>query len=484
MRTICLNTKSLQKISGDLKKGILAVRAEVAISLINPSCEEILKYNSEELIGKNDMKLSNPEEEIIENISTLQKKKKALESYSKQLEDKVQHRTHELMATIQKLVQTNLNLEEQLLITDIAKKEALTSKILTSKIAKYFPRGLILVIDKNLNVQFVEGEALDKLRIREKIYEGLDIHHIDLFSKYRKILIKENILKTLSGQHLSFEIKYKKYYFSVNTTPLYGDNGEVISALHVYNDISDQKNMEFGFQNALIKEKELNDLKSRFISMASHEFRTPLSAILTSAILIGKQNTESTGHTSEKYVEQIERNVNHLTVILNDFLSLSKIEEGEVEAFPQLFDIIAFCEDLLKETTIGLKKKQTIKMSTTIETLIVNLDSKLLRHLLLNLLTNAAKYSSEGLVIDLNIFQKNDNVMIEVIDTGIGIPEEEQKFLFQRFFRAKNASDIEGTGLGLNIAKNYAQLMNGNIGMNSQLNKGSTFWVELPINIS
>lgn len=482
MKNINLDTKLFQKMSDDLKEGLVAVNDDGEILLMNRACEGIFGYKSEELTGKNIEIFSYTKENNLSKLTNLQNKQENLEIYSKHLEEKVQERTQELMATVKKLVKTNLNLEEQLLITDRAKKEALASKILIIQIAKYFPKGLILVVDKNLNIQFVEGEALDKLGMREKIYEGLNIDGVDHFSQQRKVIIKENISKTLSGHHLSFELKFKKNYFSVNTTPLFDENGEVISALHVYNDISSQKQMEFGFQNALKKEKELNDLKSRFISMASHEFRTPLSAILTSAILIGKRNNEIGHPKIEKYVDQIERNVNNLVVILNDFLSLSKLEEGQVEANPHQFDIISFCEALIAETTIGLKKKQTVKMSSTIKTLTVNLDSKLLRHILINLLTNASKYSPEGSKIDLKISNASEKVSIQVCDQGIGIPEDEQKFLFQRFFRAKNTAGIEGTGLGLNIAKNYTQLLNGQIGMTSQLNNGTTFWIELPIN--
>ena len=484
MKNVSVNTKLFQKMSDDLKVGLVALNDNGEILMVNRVSEDIFGYKSEELTGKNIEIFSNTKETNLDSITNLRKKQESLEMYSKHLEEKVQERTSELMATIQKLVKTNLNLEEQLLITESAQREALVNKNLITRIAKYFPRGLILVVDKNLNIQFVEGEALDQLSMREIIFEGIHIDDVKYFSSQRKIIIKENILKTLSGQHLSFEAKFKKKYFSVNTTPLYDVNNEVISALHVYNDISRQKQMEFGFQNALIKVKELNDLKSRFISLASHEFRTPLSAILTSAILIEKQNNESGRHKIEKYVDQIERNVNNLIIILNDFLSLSKLEEGQVEAIPQEFDIISFCNELLADTTIGLNKKQTIRMSSNVETLTVNLDLKLLRHILMNLLSNASKYSSEGTKIDLKISHNSHHVSLKVCDQGIGIPEEEQKFLFQRFFRAKNAADIEGTGLGLNIAKNYTQLMNGDIGMKSKRDKGSTFWVELPINMT
>ena len=415
------------------------------------------------------------------NIIALRENKRQLEIHSKKLEEKIQERTQEVMATVQKLVETNLNLEDQLLITEQVQKAALASKALASKIAKYFPKGLIVVINRDLEVEFVEGEALDLLDLRETIYEGMQMDDLKFLSKPRNALVKENILKTLSGQHLSFEIKFKKSYFAVNTAPLYDESNEIVSALHVYNDITRQKEIEFDFQNAFKKEKELNDLKSRFVSLASHEFRTPLSAILTSAILIGKQNEAGKEQKRERYLEQIERNVNHLVVILNDFLSLSKLEEGKVVALREPFDLIEFSEALLKETSVGLKKDQTFKMSNSIKTLYVNLDAKLLRHVLMNLLSNASKYSPEGSNVDLKISQNEGNVLIKIKDQGIGIPEEEQAHMFQRFFRAKNALNIEGTGLGLNIVKSYTKLMDGDIGFKSQLNKGTTFWVEFPI---
>ena len=415
------------------------------------------------------------------NIIALRENKRELEIHSKRLEERVQERTHEVMATVQKLVETNLNLEDQLLITEQIQKVAMASKALTSEIAKNFPKGLIVVINKDLKVEFVEGQALDFLDLRQTIYEGLSIDDVTLFSTPRKILVRENILKTLSGQHLTFETKFKKSYFSINTTPLFDENNEIVSALHVYNDITSQKEIEFNFQNAFKKERELNDLKSRFISLASHEFRTPLSAILTSAILIGKKNENGKEEKREKYLNQIERNVNHLVVILNDFLSLGKLDEGKVIAMRESFDLIQFSKALVKETNIGLKKGQTVTVSNSIETLPVTLDPKLMRHVLMNLLNNASKYSPEGSNISLKISKKHENVLIKVKDKGMGIPEEEQSSLFQRFFRATNAANIEGTGLGLNIVKNYTELMGGTIEFKSKINNGTTFTVEFPI---
>ncbi|MDD3721121.1 MAG: PAS domain S-box protein [Lutibacter sp.] len=415
------------------------------------------------------------------NSITIQENRLELEKYAQNLEKKVQERTQEVMSTVQKLVESNLNLEDQILITKLAEGEAITSKSIASEIAKNFPNGFVAVMNKDSKILFAEGDALTQLGLKQIFYEGITVDDIPLFSETQKALIKENITKTLAGQHHSFEVNYQGRYFAVNTAPLVDENNKISNALHVYSDISQQKEVEFAIQNALIKERELNELKSRFVSMASHEFRTPLSAILTSAILIGKQNGQGKEQKREKYVTQIEKNVNNLVVILNDFLSLSKLEEGKVVAIPKRFDLISFFKILVEESNIGLKKNQTISINSPNEELFVHLDVKLLKHIINNLLSNASKYSPEASSIYLKILQNQENVVIQITDQGIGIPEEEQKYLFARFFRAKNAANIEGTGLGLNIVKQYTTLMGGTIEFKSGINKGTTFSVELPI---
>ncbi len=415
------------------------------------------------------------------NILAIKENRKELRKYAQKLEEKVQERTQEVMATVQKLVESNLNLEDQIRITKLAESEAITSKSIASEIAKNFPNGFVAVMNKDLKILFAEGDALAQLGLKQIFYEGMTVDDIALFSEERKTRIKENIKKTLAGQHLSFEVNYKGRYFAVNTAPMVDENDEITNALHVYSDISKQKEIEFTIQNALKKERELNELKSRFVSMASHEFRTPLSAILTSAILIGKQNGQGKELKREKYVSQIERNVTNLTVILNDFLSLSKLEEGKIVAMPERFNLVSFSEILVKETNIGLKKDQAISVTSTNKEFFVHLDAKLLSHIISNLLSNASKYSPEASSIDFKISQKQEKVVIEISDQGIGIPKEEQKHLFSRFFRAKNAANIEGTGLGLNIVKNYTELMGGTIEFKSEINKGTTFKVEFPL---
>ena len=404
-----------------------------------------------------------------------------LQTYSLELEGKVASRTSELTATVEKLVASNLSLEDQIEETQDAKKSVIASKSLSSAIAKNFPNGFIIVFNANFEMLLIEGETVSLLGLGKKVFEEAIIDDITMFSSVQKVKLKQDILKTIAGEHLGFEIAYKNKYFSVNTIPLVDKNAFISSALFVYSNITEQKKVEQDSQNALKKEQELNELKSRFVAMASHEFRTPLSAIQTSAILIGRQNEPGKEQKREKYVAQIKRNVKQLVVILNDFLSLSKLEEGKVTANKVTFDFVVLAKTLIEEVSITKKIGKNIIISAPDAPVLLHLDPKLVRRILMNLLSNAIKYSPENTDIYIKIEKCKQFISLEVQNQGIGIPEEEQDKLFERFFRAKNVQDIEGTGLGLHIIKQFVNLMNGTIDFKSKTNKGATFLVKLPI---
>ena len=264
---------------------------------------------------------------------------------------------------------------------------------------------------------------------------------------------------------------------------MYGSDEQIKYALFVYNNISKQKEVELEILNALTKEKELGELKSRFVEMASHEFRTPLSAILSAATLIGKQNGPEKEVVRAGYVGRIKSNVKNMVVILNDFLSISKLEEGKTIAHPETFDLICFSKSVIKEVHSNKKQGQHIRLIHKQSTFFVHLDLKMTHHILVNLLTNAIKYSPENKDVILAIGHCNKKMYLKVKDSGIGIPKSEQKYLFQRFYRAKNALNIQGTGLGLHIVKKYTELMNGTVSFTSDLSKGTIFTVELPLNL-
>ncbi len=235
-------------------------------------------------------------------------------------------------------------------------------------------------------------------------------------------------------------------------------------------------------RKSLEKERELNELKSKFVSIASHEFRTPLSTILSSTSLIKQYQKRGELSKMDKHITRVKSSVNHLTGILNDFLSLGKLEEGRIEIIYETISVDVFFDEIREEVTPVLKEKQQLKINLTQPELYIQTDPRVFRGILFNLISNAAKYSDPGKTILINVLNTNIDVTFEVQDEGIGIPQSEIKHLFDRFFRASNVTNIQGTGLGLNIVKRYIELLNGNITFSSEEGKGSTFKITLPIN--
>lgn len=232
---------------------------------------------------------------------------------------------------------------------------------------------------------------------------------------------------------------------------------------------------------SLEKEKELGHLKSRFVSMASHEFRTPLSAVQLSASLIEKYAQPFDNPNIRKHVGKIKNAVGNLTTILNDFLSLEKLEAGRVEASCTRFDLVKLAEEITEELQVVAKQNQNIIYQHTGTHSIVNLDQNLLKNCVINLIANAIKYSGENTFIEFNTEITDHVCIITIRDNGIGIPDADQKHLFEAFFRAHNTGNIPGTGLGLNIVARYTNLMNGHIEFKSNINQGTLFTITFPI---
>ncbi|HEY0609036.1 MAG TPA: PAS domain-containing sensor histidine kinase [Chitinophaga sp.] len=229
---------------------------------------------------------------------------------------------------------------------------------------------------------------------------------------------------------------------------------------------------------SLQREQELSEMKSDFVSMASHEFRTPLSTLLTSVSLIEKYVETGEKEKSHKHLAKIKASVKTLTNILEDFLSLDKLQEGRIDVMKHSFELPPFVEKVIDDIKAICKRKQHIRYHHTGLTS-VYLDSKILQNILMNLLSNAIKYSEQDIEVTTLV---NDSAMnLTVTDKGIGIPEHGQEKLFKQFFRAPNVNNIQGTGLGLYIVKRYLDLLNGNIDFTSKENEGTTFRVYFPL---
>ena len=236
-------------------------------------------------------------------------------------------------------------------------------------------------------------------------------------------------------------------------------------------------------REALDREKELGELKSRFVSMASHEFRTPLSTILSSAYLVSKYPNAEDQPKRDKHIQRIISSVNMLTDILNDFLSVGKIEEGRIQIRLTPICILEWMELVVSELETLLRTGQHIEYQHEGREDTV-IDPSLLKHIVQNLVSNAIKFSPENAPITLKTACTDTTFTLTVSDKGIGIPEADQQHLFERFFRAGNVENIQGTGLGLHIVDKYASLMNGTVRCESKSGEGTTFIVTINTNNS
>jgi PAS domain S-box-containing protein len=234
---------------------------------------------------------------------------------------------------------------------------------------------------------------------------------------------------------------------------------------------------------ALVSERELGELKSRFVTTASHEFRTPLSTILSSAYLLGKYKPEEYEGKKEKHIQRIKKAVEGMKGILEDFLSLGKLEEGKVQARIEELnagDSVEELQSMIGEMEHLLKPGQQISLLHTIERPTIHVDMHLLKNILINMISNAIKFSGENTVIRIDLQLSGQDFSLSVQDSGIGISEEDQQHLFERFFRARNAANIQGSGLGLHIIGKYLELLHGTIYIKSILEEGSCFTIHLP----
>lgn len=485
-------------------EGLLVANRAGDILMANPRVYEMFGYNKNELIGKSI--------EILVPDRFRHNHKKHRETYHKKPKKRSMGSGMDLQGKRKNgttfPVEISLNYFRQgddllvmALLTDISERKALDQKLLHlnnelemrveertealresqklyNAIARNYPNGTISVFDDNLRYVFVEGKELFKIGITgEKL---IGTKYIERLPKDIAPTVEKQLTGVLKGVSATLELEYRNNHYVLNAVPLTDSKGKISQILVVEQNITEQKKAEKEIRRALQKEKELNELKSRFVSMASHEFRTPLSTILSSVSLAEKYVAPEDSEKREKHFNRIKSSVRNLTSILNDFLSLDKLEAGKVENNPVEFDLKEFATELAEEMQAVAKTGQRVNYKHTGKQTIVNLDRNILKNILNNLLSNAIKYSPEHSEIFFNSIIEKNKLKINIADKGIGIPEEEKQHLFERFFRAKNALNIGGTGLGLNIVKKYTDLLGGEIGFESECGKGTVFTVSIP----
>ena len=351
-------------------------------------------------------------------------------------------------------------------------------------IKKYLSTGLAKIIGIGREVEGITkaGQkfpfwlSVNEVKLeKESIFTGF-IHDLTDVKKAEQELVKLN-------QELENKVVQRTYDLEKVVNQLLQLNKKLEAEILARRETEKKlKQRESDLQESLNKEKELGILKSRFVSMASHEFRTPLATIASSASLVLRYVTEEEQSHRTRHIEKIKSSVAHLTNILNDFLSITKLEEGKTTVKYAMFDLQhflhKFCEEIIPLFTHGKQLQTSIHLA---EEDFYN-DSNIIKNILFNLLSNAIKYTNNEGVILLDVRDDTDNVCFTIQDNGIGIPEAEQKHLFDRFFRAGNATNIEGTGLGLYIVKKYLENLDGSISFSSKEGEGTTMCVNIPKN--
>ncbi len=371
------------------------------------------------------------------------------------------------------------------------------------KIQRYLDLApvVFLLIDSDHNVQMINQKGCELLGYKrveilgENWFKNFVIGHDDTkvdptdeSFQNNKLLLKpyvENFVKCKNGE---------KRLMGWTNIALLDNRGNQIGTLSSGEDITQRKKEEVTKQrymeeletmvgertkelsDALENEKQISEMKSSFVSIASHELRTPITIVLSSIILIEKYGALGQFEKQKKHFNRIKSSITHFISILDDFLSLDKLEKGIVRVNKETFDLPDFINFTIGEMEVMLKEDQKISYTHSGQRNTTQ-DKKIFRNILLNLLSNAIKYSEKD--IELTTVENNGSLTLKIKDQGIGIPEEDSQFLFKRFFRAKNAEDIPGTGLGLSIVERYLDLLKGSIEFTSQENKGSTFTVQL-----
>ncbi|MEA5513940.1 PAS domain S-box protein [Nodularia sp. UHCC 0506] len=270
-------------------------------------------------------------------------------------------------------------------------------------------------------------------------------------------------------------------YFQTIKSPLIANDGKAYQILGVLTDITERKRAEQEISKALEREKELGELKSRFVSMTSHEFRTPLTVITSSAGILKDFGHKLDDTKKKKHLDCIQTYVKHTTQLLDDILLINKAETGNLAFEPTPLNLIPFCQQLTEEIELSAPNHKIVFSSHFQGNASGNFDKKLLRQILSNLLSNAIKYSPHNAIVKFELNIKAQNVIFNVQDQGIGIPEADQVKLFESFHRAQNVGNIPGTGLGLSIVAKCIDLHKGSIAVNSQVGMGTTFIVTIPL---
>ena len=366
---------------------------------------------------------------------------------------------------------------------------------ITDEQNKYHLNFLETLIETAPTPIFIKDTSKKYIKCNKAFEKYFGFGENDILGKIEELILPKDLAQKVSkiedelllhGGEKSYEgkvinLKNEVKEFITTKSVFMKANNEIGGIIGVAVDVTEMKKLERNLEQSLKKEKELNELKSRFISTASHEFRTPLTSIITSADLLEMfgQNWDEKKYKS--HIVKIQNSVGKMTELLEDVLAVNKGETHKLRFSPTKNNLKYFCMEITEEILNTYTPKQEIIFNFSTRTEYFFFDKELLRHALQNLLSNALKYSEAKTIITLDVYRKNGKIVISISDEGIGIPEEDLEIIFDPFYRSKNIGNISGTGLGLTIVKNVIDIHKGKLEVESSLNKGTQFKIILPI---
>jgi PAS domain S-box-containing protein len=389
----------------------------------------------------------------------------------------------ELMVMKQELLQSAN--EANLLLSALAASKDYIDKLLESM------GDALFVTQQSGIIKAVNPATLYLLGYSEKELIGKAISQFigedELFCKARHhyILAQEIVLKEL--EFLCQKKQGEEIWIEFSCSAIQTGIKGLYDFVYLARNITQRKQEELKIRQDLAKEKELRILKSRFFSMLSHEFSNPLNAVSFGLQMLGEESTITSEDDKQAYLELMEIATQNMMALLNDVKLISRAESGKLEFHPLPINLAKFCCLLVEEVKLSTGVPNEILLSivgfSEAEDFErgIELDEKLLRHILINLLVNAVKYSPQGGTISLTCFYENETIIFEVKDQGIGIAPEDQAQLFESFYRARNVGSIPGTGLGLPIVKQCVEIHGGSIHLESAIGVGTTFIVKIPV---
>ena len=420
---------------------------------------------------------------FVTDITRRKEAETALKQLNEQLEAKISERTQSLTESVKQLAR--LVTETEAKDTELIRVNAFLNSIWKHARAIIFatdPQGKVLMLNAASEQQlgYTSAEVVgiaDPTLFFLNVNDDLHNRKITDFSSIR--------LMADTGIHNDIELDFMRkdgtgFPVSLTVTPITNSEGNIEGYLGIGTDNSEHKKAEADLRTALNKEKDVSELRSRFVSMASHEFRTPLSTVLSSAYLISKYTSAEDNLKRQKHVDRIVSSVNLLTDILNDFLSVGKMEEGKIQVRRSIFNVAENIKNIVMDLEGLLKSGQQISYEHFGEEN-VYLDQGMLRHIVSNLCSNAIKFSPEKTDINILSIRNALGLHLSVKDSGIGISTADKQHLFERFFRGSNVTHIQGTGLGLHIVSKYVELLNGEISCKSSLGEGTEFTINFTL---